>query len=81
MSRQNAIDFIKLARTDKDLRSRFNKAADNAERRAILQEIDLEFNYPEFEDAFNNMLGNCQIEEQADDLRNFKLWYDYITNT
>ncbi len=78
MSLNNAIKFIDEARRNSDLRTKLNTAADNATREEILHELDLVFNYAEFEDAYNSMLANCQFEEQADDLKNFKLWWDFL---
>ena len=78
MSLQNAINFINQARRDDQLRTALNTAASNTEREEILKEYNLQFNYAEFEDAFNSMHGNCQFEEQAADLQNFKLWWDFL---
>ena len=81
MSLQNAINFIKQAKKDDQLRTALNTAADNTEREEILKKYDLQFNYAEFEDAFNSMLASCQFEEQAADLQNCKLWWDFLLQT
>ncbi len=78
MSLNNAQKFINEARNNSDLRTKLNTAPDNTTREEILHELNMVFNYAEFEDAYNNMLGNCQFEEQADDLKNFKLWWDFL---
>ena len=81
MSLNRAIKFINQASVDDELRTKLNTAVDNNARKSILKDYDLLFNYPEFEDAYNNMLCNCQTEDQASDLQNFKLWWDYLSNS
>ncbi len=81
MSLNGAIKFINQTRVDDELRTKLNIAADNNARNAVLKDYELTFNYSEFEDAYNNMLCNCQTDDQASDLQNFKLWWDYLTNS
>jgi hypothetical protein len=63
---------------DKDLRDRLNASATPADRAAILEHERLVFTYSEFDEAFHNLLTQCQEEEQADQLKEFKMWWDLI---
>ncbi len=81
MTMQAAINFIKRARIDDELRTELNLAENNTIREEILVKHNLSFNYAEFEDAYNSMLAACQYEDAAMDLKEFKLWWDYLLST
>lgn len=78
MTMDGAVKFINRARADEKLRKKLNIANDNSERKAILTEEGLNFNFAEFEDAFNSMHGNCQTADEAMDLKEIKLWWDFL---
>ena len=76
MSIGNAKTFIKSAMGDKALRDAINAASSNEELESILKERKIPFSYAEFDEAYHNMLTECQFEEQADQLKEFKMWWD-----
>ncbi len=76
MSIGEAKAFIRRGMRDTDLRNRLNSSAVPADMLAILEREHLVFTYPEFDEAYNNFLTQCQEEEQADQLKEFKMWWD-----
>lgn len=78
MSIGNAKKFIRKAMDDKKIRSRINAAGGSNERAAVLEDLGLGFTYPEFDDAFNNLLTQCQREGDAELLREFRMWWDMV---
>lgn len=78
MSIGEARAFIRRGLQDKDLRDRLNSSAAPADMLAILEREHLVFTYPEFDEAYHNLLTQCQEEEQADLLKEFKMWWDLV---
>lgn len=78
MSIGEAKAFIRRGMRDTDLRNRLNSSAVPADMLAILEREHLVFTYPEFDEAYNNFLTQCQEEEQADQLKEFKMWWDLV---
>ena len=78
MSIDNARRFIRRALEEHDLRRRLNLAEGAAGRGEALAAAGLDFNCGEFEEAFNNLLCSCQHEEQAAQLRELRLWWDFL---
>ena len=76
MSIANAKKFVRTAMTDKTVRDAVNSASNFEEVQSTLAERNLEFTYPEFDEAYHNLLTQCQEEEQADQLKEFKMWWD-----
>ena len=70
--------FIHRIQTEQALVSRINGADDETALREILSELDLPFNYQEFEQAYHNTLTRCQTTEQADAVKEIKTWWDYL---
>ncbi len=60
------------------LRDRLNASAGPEDVLAILESEHLVFTYSEFDDAYHNLLVQCQEEEQAEQLKEFKMWWDLI---
>ena len=79
MTVENAKRFIRQAMQDKDLRDKLNSAAGPEEIAAILEEQNIPFTYPEFDEGFNNLLTGCQTAEDADRLREFRMWWEMIS--
>lgn len=73
-----AQQFIQRAVNDRELVQRINKAADNESVRHVLSELGLDFNYVEFEQAYFNVLTWCQTYDQAEAVKEVKLWWDYL---
>lgn len=74
----NALDFIKHGLHDTDLRRRLNEASTTAECERILNEKNLRFSPHDFDEAFHNRLTLCQEEEAADQIKEFKMWWDLL---
>lgn len=76
MSRGDAVTFIKTAMTDSEMRKRIDRAKSPDERESILAEYGLKFTEFEFQDGFNNLLTQCQEEEDGNHLKEFRMWWD-----
>lgn len=74
----NAMTFIKRGMTDSKLRKRLYAASSIAMCDAILAEENLIFSPNEFEEAFHNRLTLCQQAEEADQLNEFKMWWQML---
>ena len=75
----NAISFIKRGMTDNALRKRLNRASNPEEIQDILNQEKLPFSAHDFDEAFHNRLTLCQEEEEADQLREFKMWWEILS--
>jgi hypothetical protein len=78
MSSDNARKFIVRGMGDAALRASLNCADTAEELHQALGEAGLRFSPAEFEQAFNNQLIQCQFEEQADQLKEFRTWWDAL---
>ncbi len=74
----NALAFIKRSLNDSILRDRLNGASDKEEFDRVLAEEYLNFSSHEFDEAFNHKLTECQEEEEAEQLKELKLWWDLL---
>ena len=74
----NALSFIKRGQTDSALRKRLNAAGSPDELSEILAAEKLNFSEHDFDEAYHHQLTQCQEEEQADQLREFKMWWDLL---
>lgn len=75
----NALSFIKRGMTDPDLRNRLNGASTPAEIQDILVREKVAFSDHDFDEAFHHQLTLCQSAEEADRLREFKTWWNLLT--
>ncbi len=71
----NALTFIKRGMTDEVLRKSLNMSEDMGGLEQILKRENLMFSFHEFDEAFNHRLVQCQEEQEADHLKEFKLWW------
>ena len=74
----DALAFIKRSLSDSELRKRLNGAESKAELQQILAEELISFDPNEFDEAYNHKLTECQEEEEADQLKELKLWWDLL---
>jgi hypothetical protein len=81
MSTRNALDFIDRGLRDRELRGRLNHATTLAERDDVLAGEKLAFSPPEFEEAFYQRLTQCQETVQAEQLKEFKAWWDLLAQS
>lgn len=77
----NALGFIERGLHDAGLRRRLNAAATAAECEGALADEDLRFTPHDFDEAFHHRLTQCQGEEEADQIREFKMWWDLLTGS
>jgi hypothetical protein len=77
----NALTFIKRGLEDSDLRGRLNAATSLLEIDQVLAEEDLLFSAPDFDESFHHQLTQCQEMEAAEQLKEFKLWWDLLFRT
>ena len=74
----NALAFIERGQADGTLRDRLNAAKSCEERDVLLAEEQLVFSAHDFDEAYNHRLTQCQVEEEADQLKKFKMWWDLL---
>ena len=78
MTIANAKKFIDRGMADDQFRGELNGTDSISELYRTLNDSGLPFSPEEFEEAFRNRLVQCQFEEQADRLREFKMWWDLL---
>ena len=74
----NALTFIKRGQEEDTLRARLNAASSPHELETILSEENLVFSAHDFDEAYHHRLTECQEEEQADQLKEFKMWWELL---
>jgi hypothetical protein len=74
----NALAFMNRGLTDTALRERLNGASSLPELRHVLDEERLAFTAHDFDEAFHHRLIQCQEAEEADQLKEFKMWWDLL---
>ena len=77
----NALRFIEQGLHDAALRRQLNTASDTAQREEILGEEKLMFSAAEFEEAYTHRLTQCQAEEEADQIKEFRMWWSLLTGS
>lgn len=77
----NAIAFIRRGINDSELRVRLATAHSIRVRDEELSDEGLRFSQHEFEEAFRNLLTLCQEAEAADQLNEFKIWWEFLTHS
>ncbi len=75
----NALTFIKRGQQERNLRSRLNAANTLDELNEILTEEALSFTAHEFDEAYHHRLTQYQEQEEADQLKEFKFWWDLLS--
>ena len=79
MTLDAAQQFIQRAVNDRDLVEQINSASDAQQVQQILSKLNLHFNYEEFEQAYWNVLTWCQTYQQAEAVKEIKLWWDFLS--
>lgn len=75
----NAIKFIKRGLYDSELRKSLNSASNISELNDVLKNEALTFSEHDFDEAFHHSLSQCQEEEQAERIKEFKLWWELLS--
>ncbi len=76
-----ADSFIRQTMARPVLVQQINMIPDKAGLKRNLAELNLSFNRDEFETAYTNLLTCCQTIEQAESLKEIKLWWDCLEYT
>ena len=74
----NALLFIRQGLEDRELRQKLNRASSMSELDSILIAHGLAFSEHDFEEAFYSRLFKCQDQVVADQLKEFKVWWDLL---
>lgn len=67
--------FIKQGLKDHKLRKRLNLASTPPEFQKILSDKNLKFSAHDFDEAFHNLLTQCQEADDAEQLKEFRMWW------
>ena len=76
-----AESFIQQALLDPISIQKINAAPNKTAVEQVFAELGLSFNDEEFEQAYINLLTCCQTIEQAETVKEIKLWWDYFQYT
>jgi hypothetical protein len=79
MTVANALVFIERGLEDSELRDRLNAATDSQALDCILVKENISFSAGEFDEAFHHRLTKCQAEEDANQLKDFKMWWELLS--
>ena len=74
----NALGFIERGLYDTELRRRLNATSTVQECERVLGDEKLDFSPHDFDEAFHHRLTQCQEEEEADQIKEFKMWWDLL---
>lgn len=81
MTMRKALGFIERGLHDAELRRRLNKASSVSECEQVLGEENLTFSPRDFDEAVHHRLTQCQEAEEADQIKEFKMWWDLLQAT
>ena len=73
-----ARSFIVKVSREPEWVQKLNTSQSMAELDKQLAENGFIFTYPEFDEAYNNILTKCQFHAQADELEQIRNWYDLL---
>lgn len=74
----NALSFIQRGLADSALRERLNAATSPQELDTVLFDEKLLFTAHDFEEAFHHRLTLCREMEEAEQIIEFKMWWDLL---
>jgi mannitol/fructose-specific phosphotransferase system IIA component (Ntr-type) len=78
MTIANALNFIERAINDSGFRKRLNSASIESEISEILANEKFTFSKAEFNDSFLQRLTQCQETQEAEQLKEFRLWWGLL---
>jgi hypothetical protein len=78
MSMNDARKFLQGISKNGFLRDSLNRAKSRKDIEVILKKVPYEFDENEIDDAYRNLLINCQSEEQAMLMKEVKKWWDLL---
>jgi len=67
--------FILQGLKNHNLRERLNTAPTSSEFYRVLSDENLHFSAHDFDEAFHHLLTQCQKAEQAEQLKEFRMWW------
>lgn len=77
----NALTFIKQGLHDGTLRRRLNSAPDMSQLHHVLEDEKLIFSPHDFSEAIHHRLFQCQEEEEAEQIKEFKMWWEMLSRS
>jgi hypothetical protein len=77
----NALTFITRGLIDSALRERLNGALNASELQNLLDNEKLLFSANDFDEAFYHRLTQCQEAEEADQIKELKMWWDLLSQS
>lgn len=75
----NALNFIKQGMNDELLRKQLNTTYGSGAIEKVLAQKSLIFSLNEFDEAFHQRLVQCQEASEAEQLKEFRLWWTLLT--
>lgn len=75
----NALSFIKRGMNDELLRKQLNTTYGSGGIEKMLAKEGLIFSFNEFDEAFHQRLVLCQEASEAEQLKEFRLWWTLLT--
>jgi hypothetical protein len=78
MPMNDARTFLQDVVKNSVLRDSLNRAKSRKEIEVLLKGVPYEFTDYEMDDAYRNLLINCQTEEQAMLIKEVKKWWDLL---
>lgn len=78
MSITSALGFIEQGLKDSAFRGRLNSASIETELNDVLAKEEFIFSKADFNNAFLQRLTRCQETEEAEQLKEFKLWWGLL---
>ncbi len=76
---RDAVKFISVGMTEKSLRSLCYSSSDEGKLMEALNEAGYSFTLPEFDDAVLQHLFICKDEDEADNIKQFGLWFRQLS--
>lgn len=80
MAIASVIKFYELFKKSKELIKTLESAPNLIERQSILEKENLYFSEHELDEAYRNMLVNCQFEENVYEIKEWYFWWKMLNS-
>ena len=77
----NALTFIERGLRDNSLRKRLNSVTNSSELQNVLGDEKFMFSAHDFDEAFHHRLTQCRDEEEAEQIKEFKMWWHLLSRS
>ena len=78
MTISNALAFINRGLEDSNIREQLNSTSSSEEMNQVLKKENFSFTREDFDTAFYQKLTECQETEDADQVKEFRMWWDLL---